>query len=132
MRHTLHPRNGKLTKGSSQEPRGFMKRAEMSIRIDNERQLETAQDFVKFISEHNKRAMAKRAINGDADDSYDLLIRQASLINTMANSLAVKQTEIGELKSELSELRAKINELEREIRVSKDLLSIARVIDDRK
>lgn len=104
----------------------------MSIRIDNERQLNVAQDFVKFISEHNKRSMAKRDIESKDDDSYNLLVRQASLINLMANSLAVKQTEISELKVELNELKAKIEELEQEIRVSKDLLTIAKAVDDLK
>lgn len=97
----------------------------MSNRIENERQLKTAQDFVKFITEHNKRSMAKREIAGDSSDTYDLLVRQASLINSMANSLAVKHTEICELK-------AKIDELEREIRVNKDLLTIAKAVDDLK
>jgi len=104
----------------------------MNIRIENERQLKTAQDFVKFIAEHNKRSMAKREIAGESNDTYDLLVRQASLINSMANSLSVKHTEICELKVELNELKAKIDELEREIRVSKDLLAITRVVDDLK
>ena len=104
----------------------------MSIRIDNDRQLNVAQDFVKFISEHNKHSMAKRDIESEDDDSYNLLVRQASLINLMANSLAVKQTEISELKVELNELKAKIEELEQEIRVSKDLLTIAKAVDDAK
>ncbi len=102
----------------------------MGIKIDNERQLNTAQDFVEFIKEHNRRALAVKTAN--AEDIYDIAIRQASLINSMANSLAVKHTEISELKSELDELRGKIDELEREIRVSKDLLAIAKVVDDRK
>lgn len=100
----------------------------MSIRIDNERQLKTAQDFVKFIREHNRKALAIK--NANAEDIYDIAVRQASLINSMANSLAVKQTELSELKVELDELRAKINELEREIRVSKDLLAISRVVSE--
>lgn len=103
---------------------------DMGIRIDNDRQLKTAQDFVEFIKEHNRKALAVK--NANAEDIYDIAIRQASLINSMANSLAVKHTEISELRSELDELKTKINELEREIRVSKDLLAIARVIDDKK
>lgn len=76
--------------------------------------------------------MAKREIAGDSSDTYDLLVRQASLINSMANSLAVKHTEICELKVELNELKAKIDELEREIRVNRDLLTIAKAVDDLK
>ena len=104
----------------------------MSNRIENERQLKTAQDFVKFIAEHNKRSMAKREIAGDSSDTYDLLVRQASLINSMANLLAVKQTEIDTIRKDLIEFREKINELEREIRVNKDLLTIAKAVDDLK
>jgi len=104
----------------------------MSSRIENERQLKTAQDFVKFIAEHNKRSMAKREIAGDSSDTYDLLVRQASLINSMANTLSTKQAEISALKTELNELKAKIDELECEIRVSKDLLTIAKAVDDAK
>ena len=102
----------------------------MGIKIDNERQLNTAQEFVEFIKEHNRRALAVKTAN--AEDIYDIAIRQASLINSMANSLAVKHTELNELKREIGELRGKIDELEREIRVSKDLLAIAKVVDDRK
>lgn len=100
------------------------------IQIDNERQLKTAQDFVAFIKEHNRKALAIKTAN--AEDIYDIAVRQASLINSMAKSLATKQTEIGELKTELDGLRGKIDELEREIRVDKDLLKIARFIDDSK
>ena len=95
----------------------------MSVKIDNERQLHTAQDFVEFIKEHNRRALAEKSRN--SEDMYDIAVRMASLINCMAKELAVKQTEI-------SEFRTKIDELEREIRVSKDLLRIARAVDDAK
>lgn len=102
----------------------------MGIRIDNERQLNVAQDFVNFIREHNKRALAKQDEISDADDVFDIAVRQAGLINSMAKALAVKQTEIGQMKSEIDELRTKINDLEREIRVSKDLLAIAKVVKE--
>lgn len=94
--------------------------------VRNERQLKTAQEFVEFIKEHNRRRLVVK--NANAEDIYDIAIRQASLINSMANSLAVKHTEICELKVELDELKGKISELEREIRVSKDLLAIAKVV----
>lgn len=98
---------------------------DMSIKITNDRELNVAEDFVKFIGEHNKRAMAKQTIDDPDGDTYDLLIRQASLINTMAKTLAVKQVQIDSLKGEIDELKSLIEELEQEIRVSKDLLTIA-------
>ena len=96
--------------------------------IRNDKQLKTAQEFVKFLKEHNRRALAVK--NADAEDIYDIAVRQASLINEMAKSLAVKQTEINVLREEAKEFRSQIDELEREIRVSKDLLAIAKVVTD--
>jgi len=100
----------------------------MGIKIDNERQLNTAQDFVAFIKEHNRRALAEKTKN--SEDMYDIAVRMASLINTMAKTLTVKQTEIDDMRKEIEEFRRKINELEREIRVSKDLLAIAKVVSE--
>lgn len=106
---------------------------DMSIKIENERQLKTAQEFVEFIKEHNKRVLARRnADSGSSDDVFDIAVRMASLINTMAKELAVKQTEIDSMRRDLANFREKINELEREIRVSKDLLTIAKAVDDAK
>lgn len=102
----------------------------MNIQIENPSQLKMVKDFAQFIEAHNERSMKRKA--DPESDSYDLLVRQASLINSMANSLAVKQTEISALKTEINELKAKIKELEQEIRVSKDLLTIAKAVDDAK
>lgn len=99
--------------------------AKTQMGIENERQLNVAQDFVNFIKEHNKRAKAK------ADDStYDLLVRQASLITEMTKALAVKHTEIVDMRGQIEELKGKIDDLEREIRVSRDLLAISKAIKE--
>ena len=101
----------------------------MGIKITNDRELNVAQDFVKFMSEHNKRAMAKHSMDDADGGTYDLLIRQASLINKMAQTLAVKQVQIDSLKIEISDLKNEIKALEQDIRVTKDLLTIAGAIE---
>ena len=100
----------------------------MAIKIENERQLNTAQDFVKFITAHNKRALAEKEKVDDT--TYDLLVSQGSLINTMAKTLAVKQVRIGCLESEIEDLKDEIKELERELQVKADLLTIAKAIKE--
>lgn len=112
-----------LIKGASQVPWGFIG-IKMGIKIENNKQLNTAQDFVEFIKEHNRRAMAVKA--NDAEDIFDIAVRQSSLITTMARSLAVKQTQIITLKAENERLAKEIDELQRELRVSHDLLTIAK------
>jgi len=100
------------------------------IKVDNERKLEVAQDFVEFIKAHNRKVSAIK--NANCEDIFDIAVRQASLINEMAKALATKQTEISGLKVEVEEMRKRVDDLEREVRVSRDLLEIAKAIDDAK
>lgn len=87
--------------------------------IENEKQLNIAQDFEKWVKEHNTRVVAEKF------SFFDVAFELSKLNERLLMVLMGKQYEINDLK-------AKIDELEREIRVDKDLLKIARFIDDSK
>ena len=87
--------------------------------IENEKQLNIAQDFEKWVKEHNARVVASKF------SFFDVAFELSKLNERLLMVLMGKQYEINDLK-------AKIDELEREIRVDKDLLKIARFIDDSK
>jgi hypothetical protein len=87
--------------------------------IENEKQLNIAQDFEKWVKEHNARVVAEKF------SFFDVAFELSKLNERLLMVLMGKQYEINDLK-------AKIDELEREIRVDKDLLKIARFIDDSK
>ena len=98
----------------------------MNLQIKNERQLETAKDFLKFIEAHN------RASENIDTDLYAVVAKQNELINTLTETVKSKHIELVRIRSEKDRLKKQIDELEREVRVSRDLLSIARTIDDAK
>lgn len=87
--------------------------------IENEKQLNIAQDLDRWVKAHNAKVVASKV------SVVDIAIELSRLNSTLLTVLIGKQGEINDLK-------AKIEELEREIRVDKDLLMIARFIDDSK
>lgn len=87
--------------------------------IENEKQLNIAQDLDRWVKAHNAKVVASKF------SVFDVAIELSRLNSTLLTVLIGKQGEINDLK-------AKIEELEREIRVDKDLLKIARFIDDSK
>lgn len=90
--------------------------------IMNEKELTIAQDFAKWIKAHNERVVSQKF---DADRVYDTALELSRLNSTLLTVLIAKQ-------DEMKELKAKVEELERELRVNKDLLTMARYIDDNK
>lgn len=87
--------------------------------IENDKQLNIAQDLDRWVREHNARVVANKV------SVYELAVELSKLNEKLLTVLMGKQGEINDLK-------AQIEELEREIRVDKDLLKIARFIDDSK
>lgn len=90
--------------------------------IKNDSELNIAQDFAKWVKAHNERVMSKKF---DNDKVYDTALELSKLNSTLLAVLIAKQ-------DELQALKQKIEELERELRVNKDLLTMARFIDDNK
>jgi len=90
--------------------------------IKNDSELNIAQDFAKWVKAHNERVMSKKF---DNDKVYDTALELSKLNSTLLAVLIAKQ-------DELQVLKQKIEELERELRVNKDLLTMARFIDDNK
>lgn len=90
--------------------------------IKNEQQLNIAQDFAKWARAHNEKVIAQRY---DSDKVYDTALELSKINNMLLTVLIAKQDELRNLKS-------KVEELERELRVNKDLMTMARFIDDNK
>ena len=91
------------------------------MKIENERQLKTALDFLSFVKRHNDRV--------EADGStYDLLVRQANLLKEQATTIEKQRAVIDQLESQIKEKDAEISDLEREVRVGRDLLTISKVV----
>ena len=91
-------------------------------KIENENELNIAQDFAKWVKAHNEKVLIERY---DNDKVYDTALELSKMNSTLLAVLIAKQDEIRTLK-------AKVEELERELRVNKDLLTMARYIDDSK
>ena len=101
----------------------------MNLQIKSERGLETAKDFLKFIEAHKRASdIAKESDT----DLFVLVTKQNELINTLTETVKSKHIELVRIRSEKDRMKKQIDDLEREVRVSRDLLSITRSIDDAK
>lgn len=90
---------------------------------------EVKKDLERFLQAHRDRAKSMRF---DEDGIYGIVEKQTEIIKQLTEVLAVKQREIADAKHLITTLETEMRNQAQELRVTKDLLSIAKAIDDGK
>jgi len=90
---------------------------------------EVKKDLERFLQAHRDRAKSMRF---DEDGIYGIVEKQTEIIKQLTEVLTVKQREIADAKHLITTLETEMRNQAQELRVTKDLLSIARTIDDGK
>lgn len=100
----------------------------MNIQIRNEKDLKATKEFVDFLKGHQEGYRKSQELKDV--DMYEINVRQSEIMQSLAKGIRDRQKALDDAIAEIKELKQSVRDLERELRVSRDLLTIGNAIKD--